>query len=190
MLRYMERSTIQYLKKRGWSNQQIAEFTGHHRETIARVLREPVDRLPAPRSRPSAIEIFDEQITQWLDEQLSATRMLELARAHPDHPYHGGHTAFYTYVRKRRRERGQFTARDVALRFEGLPGEYLQVDWAKSGSFPSAMPTCGARRAISLRRASNIVASWSCGSSRICARKRCCAVSLPPFAPSAAFPGW
>lgn len=136
MLRYMERSTIQYLKKRGWSNQQIAEFTGHHRETIARVLREPVDRLPAPRSRPSAIEIFDEQITQWLDEQLSATRMLELAHAHPDHPYHGGHTAFYTYVRKRRRERGQFTARDVALRFEGLPGEYLQVDWGEVREFP------------------------------------------------------
>ena len=49
MLRYMERSTIQYLKKRGWSNQQIAEFTGHHRETIARVLCSPwIDcRLPA-----------------------------------------------------------------------------------------------------------------------------------------------
>ncbi len=38
MLRYMERSTIHYLKKKGWTNVQIAEFTGHHRDTIARVL--------------------------------------------------------------------------------------------------------------------------------------------------------
>jgi hypothetical protein len=136
MLRYMERSTIQYLKKRGWSNQQIAEFTGHHRDTIARVLREPVDRLPAPRSRPSAIQMFDEQITQWLENHRSSTRMLELARAPPEHPYQGGNTAFYTYVRKRRRAQGQFTTRDVALRFAGLPGEYVQVDWGELGRSP------------------------------------------------------
>ncbi len=37
MLRYMERSTIYYLKQKGWSNVQIAEFTGHHRDTVARV---------------------------------------------------------------------------------------------------------------------------------------------------------
>ena len=37
MLRYMERSTIYSLKQKGWSNVQIAEFTGHHRDTVARV---------------------------------------------------------------------------------------------------------------------------------------------------------
>jgi IS30 family transposase len=40
MLRYMEQSTIYHLKQKGWTNVQIAEFTGHHRDTIARVLRE------------------------------------------------------------------------------------------------------------------------------------------------------
>ena len=44
MLKFMERSTIHYLKQKGWSNVQIAEFLGHHRDTIARVLREPVDQ--------------------------------------------------------------------------------------------------------------------------------------------------
>jgi len=34
MLRFMERATICYLKQKGWSNVQIAEFTGHHRDTI------------------------------------------------------------------------------------------------------------------------------------------------------------
>jgi len=38
MLQFMERSTIYYLKHKGWTNVQIAEFTGHHRDTIARVL--------------------------------------------------------------------------------------------------------------------------------------------------------
>ncbi len=36
MLRYMERSMIYYLKQKGWTHVQIAEFTGHHRDTIAR----------------------------------------------------------------------------------------------------------------------------------------------------------
>ena len=54
MLRYMERSTIYYLKQKGWTNVQIAECTGHHRDTIARVLREDVDKLPNTCNRSSA----------------------------------------------------------------------------------------------------------------------------------------
>ena len=136
----MERSTIYYLKKKGWTNTQIAEFTGHHRDTIARVLREPVERPPAPRERHSTIEAFDAAITTWLAEGLNATRMLELARAHPEQPYQGGATAFYTYVRKRRRAAGQRTSRDVAVRFEGMPGEFLQIDWGEVRDFPFTAP--------------------------------------------------
>jgi transposase len=136
----MERSTIYYLKKKGWTNTQIAEFTGHHRDTIARVLREPVERQPAPRERHSAIEVFDAAITSWLADGLNSTRMLELARAHPEHPYQGGNTAFYTYVRKRRRAAGKRTARDVAVRFEGMPGEFLQIDWGEVRDFPFTSP--------------------------------------------------
>ncbi len=54
MLKYMDRSVIYYLKQKGWSNGQIAAFVGYHRDTIGRVLREPVDREPQRRSRPSA----------------------------------------------------------------------------------------------------------------------------------------
>ena len=79
MLRYMERSTIYYLKQKGWTNVQIAEFTGHHRDTIARVLREEVDKKPKTRQRTSAVAIFDAQIAQWLDQHLPVSRMLELA---------------------------------------------------------------------------------------------------------------
>ena len=130
MLRYMERSTIYYLKQKGWTNVQIAEFTGHHRDTIARVLREDVDTQPKTRNRTSAVAVFDAQIAEWLDKNLLVSRMLELARADVEHPYTGGETAFYDYLRKVRRARKQ-TPRDLALRFEGVPGEFLQIDWGE-----------------------------------------------------------
>jgi IS30 family transposase len=44
MLRQMERSAIHLLAKRGKSQRQIAEELGRNRRTIARVLREPVER--------------------------------------------------------------------------------------------------------------------------------------------------
>jgi transposase len=130
MLQFMERSTIYYLKQKGWSNVQIAECTGHHRDTIARVLREEVDKQPKTRTRSSAVAVFDVQIAQWLDKNLLVSRMLELARADGEHPYAGGETAFYDYVRKMRRARKQ-TPHNVAVRFEGVPGEFLQIDWGE-----------------------------------------------------------
>jgi IS30 family transposase len=42
MLKYMERSTIYSLKQKGWSNLAIAEVIGCHRDTVGRILREPV----------------------------------------------------------------------------------------------------------------------------------------------------
>jgi transposase len=131
----MERATIYYLKQKGWSNVQIAEFTGHHRDTIAKVLKEPVEQRPKKRERKSSIDIFAAQISAWLEESLPVTRMLELARTDPDHPYQGSETAFYDYVRKRRRAR-QPLPREVALRFEGMPGEFLQVDWGEVRDLP------------------------------------------------------
>lgn len=140
MLRTMERSTIYYLKKKGWTNTQIAAFTGHHRDTIARALREPVERQPQPRSRASQADVFSDQIGQWLGAGLSVTRMLELARSDPAHPYHGKPTAFFDYVRQRRRALAQPSPRDVAVRFEGLPGEFLQIDWGEVRAFPFTRP--------------------------------------------------
>ena len=90
MLRYMERSTIYYLKQKGWTNVQIAEFTGHHRDTVARVLREDVDKKPKTRDGTSSVAIFETQIAEWLDQNIPVIRMLELARAQTEHPYGGG----------------------------------------------------------------------------------------------------
>jgi transposase len=130
MLKFMERATIYYLNQKGWSNVQIAEFTGHHRDTIAKVLKEDMDQKPKKRDRKSAISIFDTQIQEWLDQDLPVIRMFEMARADLEHPSTGSETAFSDDVRKVRRAR-QHPPHDVAIRFEGMPGEYLQMDWGE-----------------------------------------------------------
>jgi transposase len=137
MLRQMERSTIQYLVKRGVSQRQIAKDLGRSRATIARVLRDPVDRRPRPRRRRSQVDPYRPQIEQWLAAGLPAVRMLELARADPEHPYTGSRSQFGEMVRRLRAELDHAQAvADVPIRFEGLPGEYLQVDWGEIRRFP------------------------------------------------------
>src|SRR5260221_8369703 len=90
MLRYMERSTIYYLKQKGWTNVQIAEFTGHHRDTVARVLREEVEKQPKTRHRSSAVAVFDAQIAEWLEKKISVSRILAQARADGECAYSRG----------------------------------------------------------------------------------------------------
>ena len=79
---------------------------------------------------------FGAQIATWLDQNLPVIGMLELARGETTTiPTPASETAFYDYVRKMRRARNQ-TPRNVALRFEGVPGEYLQMDWGEVRDFP------------------------------------------------------
>jgi IS30 family transposase len=89
MLRQMERSTMQWLAKRGKSVRQIARELDRSPTTVARVLREPVNRRPAPRHRRSQVDPYRAQIEGWVREGLSAVRMLELARGDPAQPYTG-----------------------------------------------------------------------------------------------------
>jgi transposase len=126
----MERSTVHLLHKRGKSLREIASELGRSKSTIARALSEAVDRQPESRRRKSHVDPFREQIGEWLKQGLSGVRMMELARADPDHPYVGGSSAWRAAVRRERLSLlHEQAVADVPLRFEGLPGEYLQVDW-------------------------------------------------------------
>src|SRR5215212_665319 len=137
MLRQMERSTIHRLAKRGRSIRQIAAELGRSPTTISRVLQEPVERQPAKRYRRSKVDPYRPQIEGWLRAGLTAERMLELARADPVRPYPGGQSVFRGYVRRVRLEQQQQHATSaVPIRFEGLPAEYLQVDWGEIRQFP------------------------------------------------------
>jgi len=140
MLNFMERSTIYYLHQKGWTKTEIAEFLGHHRDTVAKVLREPVDQQPAPRQRTSAVAVFAPQIATWLDQQWTVQRMLEEARQHPDHPYTSSAAAFYDYVRPLKRAR-KGSPGQIPVRFDGLPGELLQIDWGEVRQFAFTRPS-------------------------------------------------
>jgi len=137
MLRQMERSAIHLMAKRGKSVRQIAVEVGHSPTTIARVLREPLDRPPTKRQRRSVVDPYRAHIEGWIGEGLTAVRMLELARTDPEQPYAGSRSNFGEMVRRVRRELDQQqAASDVPIRFEGLPAEYLQVDWGEVRAFP------------------------------------------------------
>lgn len=146
----MERSAIQVLIKRGLSQRQIAQQLGHSRVTIARALREPVDKAPATRRRCSKVDPYRSHIEGWLRQGLSIVRMLELARADPEHPYTGGRAVFGDHVRRLRLELERVEA-DVPVRFEGLPAEYLQVDWGEVARFPFTQRPAGTRSFLACR---------------------------------------
>ena len=133
----MERSTVHLLHKRGKSLRTIANELGRSKSTIARALSEAVDRQPEKRQRTSNVDPFREQIADWLKQGLSGVRMLELARDDPEHPYRGGSSVWRAAVRRERLNGlHEQAVADVPIRFEGLPGEYLQVDWGEIRHFP------------------------------------------------------
>ena len=72
-----------------------------------------------------------------MKQGLTAVRMFELARDDPEQPYPGQLSVFRAAVRRERQAQAQSQAvAEVPVRFEGLPGEYLQVDWGEIRHFP------------------------------------------------------
>lgn len=130
MLTAMARSTIKFLKQQGQCNTTIAAVVGCDRHTVARVLQEPVDPPRHRRPRPSPLEGWRPALTSWLREGIPIRRMLELVRQDPTAPYPGGVSTFYRYIARLRAEVAAGEA--PVIRFEGLPGEYVQWDWGEA----------------------------------------------------------
>ena len=148
----MERSAMHVMAKRGKSIREIAVEVGHSPTTVARVLREPVDHQPAPRRRRSQVDPYAEAIRGWLGEKLAVVRMLELARGDPERPYTGSRSQFGAMVRRQRQEgEQQQAAAEVPLRFEGLPAEYLQIDWGEIRQFPFTVQAPATRYFLACR---------------------------------------
>jgi transposase len=126
----MARSTIKFLKQQGQFNTQIADLVGCDRHTVARVLVEPTDPPRRRRRRLGALAPQREVLLSWMREEIPITRMLELARQDPRAPYTGGVSTFYRFVAQLRAELEAGAA--PVIRFEGLPGEYVQWDWGEA----------------------------------------------------------
>lgn len=129
MLSAMARSTIRFLKQQGRFNTNIADVVGCDRHTVARALAVP-DEPARRRHRLSTLEARRAEVRSWLEEAIPTRRMLELVRQDPTAPYQGGASTFYHFVARLRAE----TAAGAApiIRFEGLPGEYVQWDWGEA----------------------------------------------------------
>jgi len=135
MMGFMERSTIQLLRKRGNTDSEIARALGRDRKTIRRALLEPADKEYKRRKQLSLVDPYADQILQWIQEGIPVTVMLERVRKDEQNPYPGGDSIFYQRVRQIRQEK-KMTKQNAIWRFEGLPGEYLQVDWGERRQFP------------------------------------------------------
>lgn len=138
MLGFIERSTIKLLKERGNNNTQIANALGRDRKTVKRALLQPADKKLQRKKRGSLVDGYEDNIRQWIVEGLPVTVMIQKARGDEQNPYQGGTTVFYDRVRLIRQEL-KIQKQKATWRFEGLPGEYLQVDWGEKRNFPFTM---------------------------------------------------
>lgn len=134
MLDFMERSTIKLLKKRGNTDTEIAKVLGRDRKTVRRALAEPADKQLERPKRGSLVDPYDDKILQWITEGIPVKVMLERVKKDPQTPYQGGDSIFYERTRLIRQE-NQMAKQKAIWRFEGLPGEYLQVDWGEKRNF-------------------------------------------------------
>lgn len=135
MLGFMERSTIKLLKKRGNTNAVIVRVLGRDRKTVKRALSEPVDKDFSRSARGSLVDAYEAKIVEWIEEGIPVTVMFERLRGEAETPYQGGRSILYERVRLIRQRR-KIADQPAIWRFEGLPGEYLQVDWGEKRQFP------------------------------------------------------
>jgi transposase len=126
------------LKERGNNNTQIANALDRDRKTVQKALLEPADKKLQRQKRGSLVDGYDDLICQWIVEDIPVTVMLQRARQDSNIPYQGGTTVFYDRVRLIRQEL-KIEKQKATWRFEGLPGEYLQVDWGEKRNFPFTM---------------------------------------------------
>ncbi len=91
-----------------------------HRNTVARLLNEPMDKEYSREAGPTAATPYAKLIKQWLDDDVPVKRMLELVREDKENPYEGGKSAFYRGV-KMLREQWKIDRAERWSRFEGLP---------------------------------------------------------------------
>lgn len=93
--------------------------------------RSPSSRHGAGAAGPAAWQTRREPILSWLQEAIPTRRMLERAPQDPQAPYTGGASTFCRFVAQLRAELGAGAAAPV-IRFEDLPGEYVQWHWGEA----------------------------------------------------------
>ena len=118
---------IKELHRQGLSQRQIARRTGHSRNTIAKVLGQP---LPQPFQKPrrkSCLDPFKPYLVQrWQTYRLRAPRLLVELQAQG---YTGSINLVQRFLKTLKDE--QTTQARATVRFETAPGQQAQADWAE-----------------------------------------------------------
>lgn len=112
------------LKRQGFSHRAIARKLGIHRQTVKKYLEG--NEFPRYRSveRQSALLPYHGMIAEWLgSEDYQATRVHELVSRQG---YQGSYETVKRFVREVKEKRDRI----AYLRFETLPGQQAQVDFA------------------------------------------------------------
>jgi len=137
MIQVEQRMNIQDLHNQGHSIREIAQITGHSRNTIRKVLRGQHQGQRQSPSRASKLDPFKDYLTQRFGEHgLSAVRLLAEIRPMG---YDGSLPTlrrFLATLKTDLHKRGKLT-----VRFETPPGQQAQADWAYCGRLPNNQGT-------------------------------------------------
>jgi transposase len=123
MIDIMDRREVRKLKREGLSNVKIAKRLGINRETVARILTEErYEDYKLSVKKPSILDPYKNRILNILTRtpELTKKRVYETIK---DEGYPGGRTIVYEFIGSLQKDI------DAVIRFEGLPGEYLQFDF-------------------------------------------------------------
>lgn len=108
---------------RGISKSEIARKMGCSRKTVGKILSEKVEKVYHRNPTGSLVDMFQDNIFGWFDQNVPVGRMLELAREDTDHPYSGGKTIVYNRVKEFRNQASRETYIDTFRpKFREQPG--------------------------------------------------------------------
>lgn len=115
---------IRSLAKQGYSQRQIARLTGLNRMTVRKYLREGVLPVYKKTHRQNTLGPHRSLIDGWLSQQdYQATRIHELLQCQ-------GFTGSYDVVQRYVKSVKEHRDRVAYVRFETMPGQQAQVDFA------------------------------------------------------------
>jgi transposase len=120
-------NTIESLWKRGFNKSEIVRMTGHDWKTISKIINhlKKGQGFPTKKPHPRYLDSYQEQIIQWLEEDLSGVRIHEKLISL-------GLAISYSTVKNFIQDIKKNQA--ICIRFHTAPGEEAQVDFGYIGT--------------------------------------------------------
>ncbi len=118
---------VRRLARQGFKYMTIGKKLGIDRRTVKKLLFMPERPQPSPRQRESILDDFKAIIEGWLENcpEMQATLIRNKLKALG---YKGSYSTVKQFVRAKKEE----IFREATVRFETLPGEQAQVDFAEA----------------------------------------------------------